>query len=156
MTPHDPFPEDGIALCEELGIDAPGSKAGPIVPLERALEFAQAVKGLGYAFFVYCAASHHPADDDEEEHCLVAYRARWLGTPSRTLGWSVRVPIDAAAPSLVDVWAGADWQEREQFDLVGVRFDGHPDLRRIMMPGDWEGHPLRREYAIDTPHHPWR
>jgi NADH-quinone oxidoreductase subunit C len=56
----------------------------------------------------------------------------------------------------VRVFVGADWQEREQFDLVGVHFAGHPDLRRLMMPEDWVGHPLRRDYAIDTPHAPWR
>ena len=43
-----------------------------------------------------------------------------------------------------------------QFDLVGTIFEGHPDLRRIMMPEDWPGHPLRRDYAIDTAHFPWR
>ena len=51
---------------------------------------------------------------------------------------------------------GADWQEREQYDLVGVRFDGHPDLRRLMLSEDWQGHPLRKDYAIDTKVHPWR
>ena len=59
-------------------------------------------------------------------------------------------------PSMVPVWVGADWQERVQYDLVGARFEGHPDLRRIMMPEDWKGHPLRRDYPIDTPHFPWR
>ncbi|MSP92691.1 MAG: NADH-quinone oxidoreductase subunit C, partial [Myxococcales bacterium] len=46
--------------------------------------------------------------------------------------------------------------EREQYDLVGVRFGGHPDLRRLMMDEDWPGHPLRKDYAIETSHAPWR
>jgi NADH-quinone oxidoreductase subunit C len=64
--------------------------------------------------------------------------------------------IDVSVPSVYSVWVGADWQEREAFDLVGPVFEGHPDLRRIMLPEDWEGHPLQRQYAIDTPHRPWR
>lgn len=49
-------------------------------------------------------------------------------------------------PSLADLWANADWNEREVFDLFGVIFHNHPDLRRIMMPEDWEGYPLRKDY----------
>ena len=51
-------------------------------------------------------------------------------------------------PSVVSVWPTADWHEREQFDLMGITFDGHPNLVRILMEDDWDGHPLRKDYPI--------
>lgn len=62
---------------------------------------------------------------------------------------ALKVVLDRVAPalpSLADLWANADWNEREVFDLFGVVFHHHPDLRRIMMPEDWEGYPLRKDY----------
>lgn len=56
---------------------------------------------------------------------------------------------DPTVDSLVPVWPGAGWLEREVFDLFGVRFNGHPDLRRILLPDDWEGYPLRRDYPVE-------
>ena len=56
-------------------------------------------------------------------------------------------------PSLAHVWRTADWHEREAFDLVGVRFTDHPDLRRILLPLDWVGHPLRRDYKEPDRYH---
>jgi NADH-quinone oxidoreductase subunit C len=53
-----------------------------------------------------------------------------------------------SVPSVVSVWPTADWQEREQFDLMGIPFDGHPNLVRILMDDDWQGHPLRKDYPI--------
>ncbi|HEX3946972.1 MAG TPA: NADH-quinone oxidoreductase subunit C [Acidimicrobiales bacterium] len=63
----------------------------------------------------------------------------------------VRVQVPEADPvvaSLVDLYPGTEAMEREIFDLVGIRFDGHPDLTRILMPEDWEGHPLRKDYGV--------
>jgi NADH-quinone oxidoreductase subunit C len=55
---------------------------------------------------------------------------------------------DTRIPSVVSVWPTAGWPEREVFDLFGISFDGHPDLRRILMPDDWDGFPLRRDYPV--------
>jgi NADH-quinone oxidoreductase subunit C len=62
----------------------------------------------------------------------------------------------STASSLVPVYRGADWMERECYDMFGIRFEGHPDLRRILLGDDWQGHPLLKSYAVDTPHPPYR
>jgi NADH-quinone oxidoreductase subunit C len=59
-------------------------------------------------------------------------------------------------PSLTGLFPGADWMERECYDMFGIVFDGHPDLRRILLSEDWEGYPLRKDYAVDMAHQPYR
>ena len=64
----------------------------------------------------------------------------------------LRVLLDNASPaveSITPVWAGVDYFEREVFDLFGIRFEEHPNLRRIMMPEEWVGHPLRKDYPVE-------
>jgi NADH-quinone oxidoreductase subunit C len=81
------------------------------------------------------------------------YRAR----AEKNDGWvalKVRVPRDEPlVPSVADIWTGADWHERETYDLVGVEFTGREELRRILLPEDWPGHPLRKDWAWPVSYH---
>jgi NADH-quinone oxidoreductase subunit C len=74
-----------------------------------------------------------------------------LQSPARNERLRLKCRLPGATPeidSITGVWRGANWYERETFDLFGVRFRNHPDLRRIMLPEDWQGHPLRKDYPI--------
>lgn len=69
---------------------------------------------------------------------------------------AIKVVLDRQAPiveSVVDIWATANWLERETYDLLGIRFSNHPDMRRILLPNDWEGHPLRKDYEAQEAYH---
>lgn len=75
---------------------------------------------------------------------------------TRTHEFAVRIEVDRAnpvIPSVADVWPAADWHEREAYDLMGIQFAGHPDLRRILCPDDWTGHPLRKDYEFPLDYH---
>ena len=83
---------------------------------------------------------------DRGEFFTVVYR---LQSRSLTAGLFLKTKVargDARVESLCDVWPAANWQEREVFDLFGIVFEGHPDLRRILLPQDFVGHPLRKDF----------
>jgi NADH-quinone oxidoreductase subunit C len=60
----------------------------------------------------------------------------------------VKAQVDDTCPSVVELWSTANWLERECYDMFGLRFEGHPDLKRILLPDEWNGHPLRKDYDI--------
>jgi NADH-quinone oxidoreductase subunit C len=106
---------------------------------------------LGCRFFAFSTAVDRKAEGLE----IVAWVANLDDRVS--LAMKTRLaPGVTVCPSLVPVYKGADWMERECYDMFGIRFDGHPDLRRILLPDDWDGHPLLKSYDVDTPHPPYR
>ncbi|KIL40621.1 hypothetical protein SD70_11875, partial [Gordoniibacillus kamchatkensis] len=93
-----------------------------------------------------CDYLRNLAGVDQETHLEVVYHLLSL-TSKREYGVKVKTDRMApAVPSVTPVWDTANWNEREAYDLFGIDFPGHPDLRRIMMPDDWVGHPLRKDY----------
>lgn len=89
------------------------------------------------------AVDWHPIEPRFE----VVYLLHALGTTNERVRLKCRLHGEAAEiDSVCAVWKSANWYEREVFDLFGIRFRNHPDLRRIMMPEDWQGHPLRKDY----------
>lgn len=92
-------------------------------------------------------------DNGEGEGLEVIYH---LYSIPNELSLSLSVAVGKEQPvisSVVEVWQTANWHERETYDLLGVVFEGHPDLRRILLPNDWEGHPLRKDYQLQEYYH---
>jgi len=159
----EPSGPDLPAVLAELGIAASGEAGPPLIPVERHVEVAARLKARGYRQFVSVIATHWvPATGrkgkapDEPEHYEVTTLLRMVGAGSRLATWTVRLAPGEAIPSLYELFAGADWQEREQYDLVGVVFANHPDLRRLMMPENYDRFPLRRDLPANLPYAPWR
>jgi NADH/F420H2 dehydrogenase subunit C len=84
----------------------------------------------------------------KQKRFSVSYHLLALRQPAVRVRLQCWIDEGESLPSVVSVWPTADWHEREQFDLMGVRFDGHPNLKRLIMDDDWEGHPLRKDYPI--------
>jgi len=114
--------------------------------LRRAAEFLRGDPGLQFTFLSdITGVDRFPMEPRFEMNYHLTSLAR-----RDTLRLKVCVGgSDPEAESVTSVWPAADWHEREIFDLFGVRFEGHPDLRRILMPEDWEGHPLRKDYPVE-------
>jgi NADH-quinone oxidoreductase subunit C len=122
------------------------------LPLDRWEAFAQFSKTeLGCLYFNWLSAT-----DWKEQGLEVLCRVENLDAGLAVMMRSRLGPGQTHCPTLTGVYRGADWMERECFDLLGVVFDGHPDLRRILLGQEWEGHPLRKAYAHDMPHAPYR
>ena len=121
------------------------NRATVVVDPAQVRSVLSALRGKGYAFL----ASVHGVDYSPDEPRLgVIYELLDMGKVDR-LTVKLRVPIDAPrVESVTEDWPTADHQEREVYDMFGVVFEGHPDLRRILMPEDYEGFPQRRDFPI--------
>jgi len=151
--------EMNISRARMLLEDLPGAvvaEGGPVVTVEVAVDQFAVVASilkekLGCLFFSFLTAIDH-----KEAGLEVVARLDNLDSQVCVM---LRTKLGAGnthCPSLFDVYRGANWMEREAFDMFGIVFDGHPDLRRMLLPEDWVGHPLLKSYAVDTPYPPYR
>jgi NADH-quinone oxidoreductase subunit C len=133
----------GVTLETGASIDMPTI----YVPADRLVETCQALRdlpSLRYEVLVeITAADYFPREPRFE----VVYHLLSIANRTR-LRIKVRVPNDGSVPTVQGVWRGAGWPEREVWDMFGILIDGHNDLRRLLMPEDWEGHPARKDYPV--------
>ncbi len=119
--------------------------------IEKVMHHLRDTKGLLYNFLSDISAVDYYPDastPDRPERFGVSYHLYSL-LYSRRLRVKVFVPEDDAhVPTVTTVWPGANWLEREIWDMMGIYFDGHPDMRRLLMAQDWDGHPHRRDYPL--------
>lgn len=105
---------------------------------------------LGYAQ-LYDLTAFDPSTDDEQLHLI--YGLRNLQTKARVVLQLRVLKSAASAPSLARIYPAADWHEREAAEMYGIQFEGHPDPRRLLLPDDWAGFPLRKDYEFPTEYH---
>ncbi len=120
-----------------------------IVPREKLTDMCRFLKtapGLEFNFLSdLCGADRGP---EEEPRFEVNYHLFSTTKHHRLRLKVVLNDNDTHVPTVTDVWRTANWHERETFDLFGIIFDGHPDLRRILLPDDWQGHALRKDFPL--------
>ncbi len=116
----------------------------------RIREIAGELKENGFDYLSFVTAI------DRKESLEVVYLFINMDTNEKIF-LKTRVPTDdPRIPTIADIYPGANWLEREAYDLIGVIFEGHPDLRRILLPPDYEGHPLRKDFPIHMEYGPYR
>lgn len=86
--------------------------------------------------------------DYDKDNLAVVYHLYSFALNHKLVLKAIVPKSEPKVPTVYDVWAAAEWHEREAYDLIGVAFEGHPDLRRILLPEDWEGHPLRKDFKV--------
>jgi NADH-quinone oxidoreductase subunit C len=143
------FPENAAVIAlKSIATDAKFERNEFTITIarENILAAAKAVQSAGYNFFEDCTAvDWYPS----EPRFQVSYHI-----VSHSLKQRIRlaVRLNGDSPSLdsiTGVWPSSNFYEREVFDLFGIHFHGHPNLKRIMMPEDWQGHPLRKDYPVE-------
>jgi len=104
-----------------------------------------------FNYLVDCTATHYPQRPQPFEVIWILYSF----SRNERIRVKTAVGDGEAVSSTVALWSTANWLEREVFDMFGIRFEGHPDLRRILLPEDWKGYPLRKDYSIIQQDREW-
>jgi NADH-quinone oxidoreductase subunit C len=119
------------------------------VPREQLVAAAQALRAGGFSVLIdLVPVDLHPREPRFEVTYLLL-NPGGDGQPASRLRLKVRVPnADPSLPTVSGVWAAANWAEREAYDLFGLLVPDHPDLRRILLPDDWEGYPMRKDFPV--------
>ena len=140
-------------LPEETVLASGAVAGGEWVTIRRddLVEAMRTLKASGFESYLFMTCVDHlatPVVEKPAERFELVYQVRDM-REHRELRVRVFIPEgDPTAPSLCDLYAPANWDERETWDLFGIAFEGHPDLTRILLPDDWVGHPLRRDFPV--------
>lgn len=136
------FPESIHDVSNFRGETTLHLRSEDILPVCR---FLHEEPGLAFDYLIdLCGVDNYPG----EPRFQVVYHVSSMKTRLR---FRLKVSLPGESPrvsSVVSVWKGADWLEREAFDMYGITFHGHPDLRRILLTPEWKGHPLRKDYPL--------
>jgi NADH-quinone oxidoreductase subunit C len=118
------------------------------VPAEKVFDALKLLKDSGFDFLSDVAGIDYLGYPDATDRFAVVYALINMTSGERLFVKTFVNDPDPEVPSVVSLWKGADWMEREVFDMFGIRFPGHPDLRRILMPDAFEDFPLRKDYPL--------
>jgi len=117
-----------------------------LIPADKIVAACQQLQGLGFELLSALTAVDYWPEENPRFHVIYQFTS-----VANNLVLTLRVPVPGINPSLPTIshlYRNANWRERELWDMFGIKFPGHPDLRRILMPADWEGHPLRKDYPL--------
>ena len=137
------------AISDSISFDEE-SQIFNLEKVDEWLEISTKIKELGLDYLM-CITSI----DLEDGNLSLAYNLNSTASQA-SIEFNLTFNVDAEVPSIESLWKTADWHEREAYDMMGIKFSGHPDMKRILLPHDWVGHPLKKDYEVADYYHGMR